>query len=57
MTSGLINIPENIKQAIFAAIKVEISCAADRELNDSLLDAVNDLDKAFGKWNLKKELK
>lgn len=48
------NIPEFLKQAIFAQILKDFSCAADKNLNDALLDALNSLDKAFGQWQIDK---
>lgn len=48
------NIPEPLKQAIFSHILKDFSCAADKKLNDALLDAANSLDKAFGEWQIEK---
>ena len=46
------DIPESLKQEIFKLIIVDFSCAADKKLNDELLDAANSLDKAFKQWKL-----
>jgi len=48
------NVPQEIKDAVFALIITHPTSQADKDLNDFLLDLINDCERAFTKHQKEK---